>query len=355
MFLFFVFLFSFLLCFVDYYGGTLIICPASLINQWECEVETRVNRKMLNVKMHHGTSRESSARKLSTNHIVITTYGVVVSEQKSSVSKKHRNEIKISSIFPLILFLFILQGPLFQVKWDRIVLDEAHIIRNHGTNMAQSCCQLKSSKRWGLTGTPIQNKEMDLYSLLKFLKVTPFDELPVFKKWINTNTVDGRNRLNNLLKPLILRRTKVQLQEQGELQSLPAKEMNLVMVKLTKEEMNVYSKILTLSRTLFAQFLHQRTERDHMNDMGLPTKKPNDVFHKMHAKFSQLHAKEVKSAQILVLLTRLRQICDHPGLIDKVSSILFFHIQKLTKKFIVIRCWKMNWNLIQMMRKVYPN
>lgn len=202
-------------------------------------------------------------------------------------------------------------------------MDEAHIIRNHNTNMAQSCCKLKATKRWGLTGTPIQNKEMDLYSLLKFLKCSPFDQLPVFRKWINTNTEGGRDRLNNLLRPMLLRRTKLQLQDRGELQSLPTKTINIVKVTLTKDEMNVYSKILALSQTLFAQFLHQRAERHHLQNMGdfQPTKKPNDIFGELHKKFSQMHAKshgEVKSSQILVLLTRLRQICDHPGLIHEM-------------------------------------
>lgn len=211
---------------------------------------------------------------------------------------------------------------MFQVKWERIVLDEAHVIRNHNTNMSQSCCNLKGTKRWGLTGTPIQNKELDLYSVLKFLKCRPFDELPVFKKWISTNSQGGRDRLHNLLRPMLLRRTKLELQDQGQLQSLPSKTINIVKLTLTKDEMNVYSKILTLSQTLFAQFLHQRAEREHVQNMGnfMARGKPNEAFDRLHQKFSQMHGAkdEVKASAILVLLTRLRQICDHPGLIDQM-------------------------------------
>lgn len=62
------------------------MCPASLINQWEKEVETRVKRKYCSVRMHHGNNRETSPRQLSKHTMVITTYGIVNSEQKNGVS-----------------------------------------------------------------------------------------------------------------------------------------------------------------------------------------------------------------------------------------------------------------------------
>lgn len=185
--------------------------------------------------------------------------------------------------------------------------------------MAQSCCELKGKRRWGLTGTPIQNKEMDLFSLWKFLKVRGFDNLTKFKKWMQINTADGLSRLNARLRPMLLRRTKAELQIKGELQSLPDKIIENILFPLNTDEMNVYSKILTLSQTLFAQFMNQRTQRQEMQGL-VPVK--DDLFRKMHAKFKRMQGdiEEVKSSQILVLLTRLRQICDHPGLIDAVSQ-----------------------------------
>lgn len=184
--------------------------------------------------------------------------------------------------------------------------------------MAQSCCELKGKRRWGLTGTPIQNKEMDLFSLWKFIKVKGFDNLTKFKKWMQINTADGLNRLNIRLRPMLLRRTKAELQSKGELESLPDKTIEIIEFALSTDEMNVYSKILTLSQSLFAQFMNQRTQRQELQ--GIPPQK-NPKFRLMHEKFKRMQGniEEVKSSQILVLLTRLRQICDHPGLIDAVS------------------------------------
>lgn len=73
-----------------YQGGTLIVCPASLINQWEHEIKNHVKRRKLTVLMHHGSKRNESAHSLCKADVVITTYGIISSDHKSSVSRlKH--------------------------------------------------------------------------------------------------------------------------------------------------------------------------------------------------------------------------------------------------------------------------
>ena len=73
----------------------------------------------------------------------------------------------------------IRQSVLLQIAFDRIILDEAHVIRNPKAGVSQAVCRLRASRRWVVTGTPVQNKELDMYSLLRFLRVTPFDQLAV--------------------------------------------------------------------------------------------------------------------------------------------------------------------------------
>lgn len=223
-------------------------------------------------------------------------------------------------------------GAIFGVNWRRIILDEAHVVRNHKAQSSIAVCELLGKYRWALTGTPIQNKEMDVYALMKFLHCTPFDELAHWRKWID-KSAGGKQRLNTIMKTLMLRRTKLQLQERGELQSLPMKAIEMIEVILEKEEMNVYQKIMIYSRTLFAEFLNQRAERNtdtvYREQANRPTymqtKDPNGAYYQMHKQFTKLHqgSHNIKSHEILVLLLRLRQICCHPGLIDAVCAQIF--------------------------------
>lgn len=70
-------------------------------------------------------------------------------------------------------------GVLMRVQWRRVILDEAHIVRNHKSATSGAVCGLKARRRWCLTGTPVHNKDLDLFALLKFLRCSPFDELQV--------------------------------------------------------------------------------------------------------------------------------------------------------------------------------
>lgn len=226
--------------------------------------------------------------------------------------------------------MFIVKGSLFKIFWDRIVLDEAHAIRNHNTVMSKACCDLRGSIHWGLTGTPIQNKQMDVFATLKFLRVRPFNDLHLFKKWINVNSQDGMSRLHSILKPLLLRRTKAELQLKGELQALPQKMINVELVQMFANEATVYTQILSYSQTLFAQYMHQQESKNPYVLGAAPAKLTADVQKKlaeMQSKFGR--GLEVNSAQILILLLRLRQICCHPGLIHSVSLFLTLIIQIL--------------------------
>lgn len=69
-------------CFIilGYYGGTLVVCPASLMKQWEAEVKNRCKRGLLSVLVFHGNNRALDDRKLSKYNIVVTTYQIIVRE-----------------------------------------------------------------------------------------------------------------------------------------------------------------------------------------------------------------------------------------------------------------------------------
>lgn len=267
-------------------GGTLVVCPASLINQWEQEIKTKVKRGALDVNVFHGSKRITRARDLAKFDVVITTYQIILSEQKND-------------------------GCLFGIKWDRIVLDEGHVIRNYRSKQSEAVCSLIGKKRWVLTGTPVQNKEFDIYAAIKFLRCNPFDDLRYWRTWIEVRGGGSSPRLQALLKSILIRRTKQQLMESGEIQSLPEKHYEQVSVALTREERAVYNRLLALSKQIFAQFLAQHNAK-HNNFTY-----DNENLHKLHQKFAKImHVdREVQAHEILTLLLRLRQICCHPGLV----------------------------------------
>lgn len=94
-------------------------------------------------------------------------------------------------------------GLLFQVHWHRIVLDEAQMIKNHRTKVAQAAWRLHANHRWLLSGTPIQNSVLDLYSYFRFLRWAPFHTLQTFKCQIadpvKSNPEKGFKRLQGIL------------------------------------------------------------------------------------------------------------------------------------------------------------
>jgi len=248
--------------------------------------------------VHHGSNRQCVPKYLARNDMVLTTYNILSREYKTN-------------------------STLYKINWKRVILDEAHVVRNHKSQASEAVCGLIAKKRWALTGTPIQNKELDLYSILKFLKCSPFNDLRVWKRWVDNKNAAGHQRLATVMKTLMLRRTKQELIAKGEIESLPDKSIEEVKVQLDRQEQLVYEKILVYSRTLFAQFLAQRAEKDHMFDLyGGKYDKPaylsnpnkGTQFTKAQNKLLALHA-DVKTHEILVLLLRLRQVCCHPPLI----------------------------------------
>ncbi|RZC32773.1 SNF2 N and/or DEAD domain containing protein [Asbolus verrucosus] len=127
-----------------YLSTTLVVCPASLVNQWSNEVKKRTKKNVLATVVHHGTDREIEPKRLASYDMVTSTCSIVRSEGQNN-------------------------GPIFKVHWRRIILDEAHQIRNNENSTFDAIYKLLSKLQWAMTGTPIHNKELDMYSILKFL------------------------------------------------------------------------------------------------------------------------------------------------------------------------------------------
>ena len=201
--------------------------------------------------------------------MVVTTYGTLTSEVKSVLNDC--SEAKGSSGKLDDLKAIDLDGienskniHFLSVGWERVILDEAHQVRNPRSKAAQAVCMLRAAKRWAVTGTPIQNKELDLYSLIRFLRVDPFDEYRVWKLWVDNKTSLGQSRMNALVENLLLRRAKNQISNvTGKaIVELPEKKVIEHPIQLSPEEQKVYDRVFSISQQAMITYMENHVDKD---------------------------------------------------------------------------------------------
>ncbi|PWY94306.1 DNA repair protein RAD5 [Aspergillus sclerotioniger CBS 115572] len=257
---------------------TLVIAPTSLLAQWESEALKASQPGTMKVLMYYGADKNINLKELcaagnaAAPNLIITSYGVVLSEYRQHVSTS------LSSIPP---------SGLFSVDFFRIIVDEAHMIKNRQSRTAKACYELKATHRWVLTGTPIVNRLEDLFSLVRFLKVEPWNNFSFWKTFITVpfeskDYVRALNVVQTVLEPLVLRRTKTMKTPEGEpLVPLPRRTIAIEEVELPKQEREIYDLIYTRAKQTFNNNV----------EAGTLLKSYSTIF-----------------AQIL----RLRQTCCHP-------------------------------------------
>lgn len=201
--------------------ATLIVVPQPLLGTWEEQLTAHVERDRLKFCRHHGKSRLNTLLDLNSRNVVLTTYHTLSADWQVSKGKdKHI---------------------IFSVRWRRIVLDEAHIVRNLKARMSRAICDLDALSRWAVTGTPIQNSLNDLAALLKFIRAFPYDEPKHFERdisklWKSGEDEEAVKRLKRVAKCLVPRRAKDTI-------DLPPRQDQLCAVEFTPDEKSLYDTI----------------------------------------------------------------------------------------------------------------
>ncbi|WPT11241.1 Protein PHOTOPERIOD-INDEPENDENT EARLY FLOWERING 1 [Picochlorum sp. SENEW3] len=223
-------LLSWLACERGDWGPHLIVVPTSVMLNWEMEFKRWC--PAFKLLTYYGTPKERAAKrqgwsKPNAFHVCITSYTLILQDARMFRRK----------------------------KWKYLILDEAHMIKNWKSQRWQTLLNFNSKRRLLITGTPLQNDLMELWSLMHFLMPQVFASHAQFKDWFSnplTGMVEGSaeynkaivHRLHSVLRPFLLRRLKKDVEKQ-----LPAKHEHVIKCRLSKRQRQLYEEYVSQSDT----------------------------------------------------------------------------------------------------------
>ncbi|KAL8951909.1 MAG: hypothetical protein Q9222_002154 [Ikaeria aurantiellina] len=277
-------------------NATLIVCNSSLVAQWEQEIETHLDEGIFRkvVRYHSGSRISGSGRRalILCADIVITTYDevrrsypkfkppehIVLPEKKREWWEENFQQMR---------------DVLHQVRWHRIILDEAQAIKNRASQTSIACRGLLARHRWAVTATPIQNSVEELYAYFKLLRVEHVGTFQTFKE----NLCDEKNpdcwaRLHTFLRRIMMRRTLADRFMGHPLIVLPRNNQKTMELDLNPVERALYD---TVNRR-FIEVINN------------------------HGRNGTL---EKRYSNILHMLLRLRQMTAHPFMLQDTIEKLF--------------------------------
>jgi non-specific serine/threonine protein kinase len=198
---------------------TLVVCPMSLVGNWQREAARFAPG--LNVHVHHGADRLTGAgfaAAVKGRDLVLTTYNLVVRDSET----------------------------LRRVRWRRVVLDEAQNIKNSATHQSRAVRSLPAAQRVALTGTPVENRLTELWSIMEFLNPGLLGSERAFReKFAIPIEREGDEHKAGLLRqvtgPFLLRRLKT---DRSVITDLPEKFEMKVYCNLTREQATLYQAVV---------------------------------------------------------------------------------------------------------------
>ncbi|KAH0541601.1 hypothetical protein FGG08_003949 [Glutinoglossum americanum] len=199
--------------------ATLVVAPKSTIPGWQQQIQRHIHSGKVRMALYHGSNRHALSTNLLSYDIVLTNYETL----RSEFTGRGQDSL------------------LYSGEWARIVLDEAHHIRNRSSKTFEAASAVRARRRWCLTGTPIHNRLDDYGALLSFIKVPPFTSKALFDHWlaspISNNKPEGLRRLKELVAATCLRRTKDTVKDQLKLPQRIDREET---IELDRSEQELY-------------------------------------------------------------------------------------------------------------------
>ena len=252
-------------------GPTLVLCPMSLVGNWEREAARFAPK--LSVLVHHGPERltgKAFTRRAAKTDLVLSTYGVAVRDHEL----------------------------LSTVGWNRLVLDEAQQIKNSATRVTQSVRSIPAVRRIAMTGTPVENRLSELWSIMQFLNPGLLGSEKAFRDRFaapieRQGDDEAAARLRRVTGPFILRRLKT---DRSIIADLPDKLEMKEYCTLTREQATLYQAVVE-------DMLARIEESEGIERRGL----------------------------VLATMMKLKQVCNHPAHFLADGSALPGRSGKLTR------------------------
>lgn len=241
----------------------LVICPMSIVGNWHREIQRFA--PSLSVMIHHGHERlsgEAFVEKARQHDVVITTYALALRDK----------------------------GHLAELDWQYVVVDEAQNIKNEAAKQTQAIKNLSARHRIALTGTPVENRLSELWSIMEFLNPGYLGSATDFRKRFaipieRYHDAERAGVLKRVIQPFVLRRVKT---DKAIIADLPEKMEMKVFCNLTQEQASLYEAVL------------------------------KEMLEKIENAEKEIERKGL----ILATLLKLKQICNHPAQFVADSSSL---------------------------------
>ncbi|KAK7942632.1 ATP-dependent helicase C23E6.02 [Apiospora aurea] len=268
---------------------TLIAVPLSLLKQWEDEFEMKVEPKMLDILIYHGPQQKKNMRweKLKYYDVVLTTYDMLSGELRKKRSTESSRDLNLLSP---------------DSHFHRVILDEAQLIKDPCTDRSRAATELKADFRLCLTGTPIMNSIDELYALVQFLRIEPYNDQDVFDEEIGAPLREELSAKKDDAAPK--RQRKEQERDTRNAESALAKVHELldnIMLRRTKTDRVLGQPIVDLP------------ERIEVDRPVTFSKEERDMYDTLEG--NEDKSIWPKKGAALVKTMRLRQLCLHPDLL----------------------------------------
>ncbi|KAJ4302650.1 DNA repair protein rad16 [Kalmusia sp. IMI 367209] len=295
---------------------TLVVVPPVALMQWSNEIKEYTDGK-LNVLVYHGTNakcKKMTVKDLRKFDVIMVSYNSLESLHRKETKGWSRGEDIIKEA-----------SPLHAITYHRLILDEAHSIKSRTTGVAKACFALKGTYKWCLSGTPVQNRIGEFFSLLRFLEVRPFADY--FCRSCDCEQLHWTVDEDHMCKAC----------NHGASEHISVFNQELLN-PITGDDPELREDALAKLHMITARIMLRRMKRDHTNSMELPMKDiviHNEFFSEVERDFStSIMSNSARKfdtyvaqgvmlnnyANIFGLIMQMRQVANHPDLLLKKKA-----------------------------------